>query len=142
MLKEQPTKRMGVPGMIVAIVVMVLALPFAAGVFGICSFPSPDPTLIVESQFSILESALTIYESKCRRVPTTGQGLQALIDKPTIEPIPRNWARMLDKVPADPWGIEYRYQEISGGTNLYQLVSSGADRLFDTEDDLSFNHAR
>lgn len=39
--------------------------------------------------------------------PTTEQGLQALVKKPTIEPIPKNWnpAGYLatNSIPKDPW---------------------------------------
>ncbi|MEZ5325725.1 MAG: type II secretion system protein GspG [Verrucomicrobiales bacterium] len=53
------------------------------------------------ADFSALESALTVYEAKSQRLPTTEQGLAALVEKPTREPIPRSWARQIGKVPHD-----------------------------------------
>ncbi|MCB1099930.1 MAG: type II secretion system protein GspG [Verrucomicrobiae bacterium] len=92
------------------------------------------------ADFSALESALTVYEAKSQRLPTTEQGLAALVEKPTIEPIPRSWARLIAKVPHDPWGTEYGYRQIAESREpqgrRFVLISAGPDRQFDTEDDL------
>ncbi len=43
--------------------------------------------------------------------PTQAQGLRALIEKPTIEPIPGNWKEggYLTRLPNDPWGRSYQF---------------------------------
>jgi general secretion pathway protein G len=62
--------------------------------------------------------------------PTTEQGLIALIEKPSSEPVPPKWSEngYLDKkkLPKDPWGREYLY--LSPGVNGdYDILSYGAD---------------
>ena len=91
----------------------------------------------VQADFSAIESALSIYESKSLRLPTTAQGLKALVEQPTIAPIPRNWGRQMDMVPLDPWGLEYGYR-FPGTKRVgkFDLISAGADGIFDTADDL------
>jgi general secretion pathway protein G len=60
-----------------------------------------------------LMQALKLYRLDNGRYPTTEQGLRALIEKPTTEPIPNNWKQggYLERssLPKDPWGKEYQY---------------------------------
>src|SRR5678816_3714846 len=56
-----------------------------------------------------LMQALKLYRLDNQRYPTTEQGLQALVAKPTASPVPPNWKPYLDKLPNDPWGRPYQY---------------------------------
>ena len=56
-----------------------------------------------------LVQALKLYRLDNQRYPTTEQGLEALVRKPTNGPLPANWKPYLDKLPADPWGQPYQY---------------------------------
>jgi general secretion pathway protein G len=60
-----------------------------------------------------LESALKLYQLDNGSVPTTEQGLQALIMRPQTTPIPRKWREggyiEGTNVPKDPWGNPYYY---------------------------------
>jgi general secretion pathway protein G len=79
----------------------------------------------------ILEDALKRYKLENGHFPTTTQGLQALVQKPSSPPLPRDWpdGGYLDKpeVPPDPWGNEFIY--ISPGQHGpdYDMISLGAD---------------
>lgn len=78
------------------------------------------------SDFSTIESALKVYRLDNHRYPTTEQGLQALVEKPSLDPIPRQWSSegYLEAVPIDPWGNPYIYTKEG---NKYVLSSYGAD---------------
>jgi general secretion pathway protein G len=82
-------------------------------------------------QMRILEDALKRYKLENGHFPTTTQGLQALVQKPSSPPLPRDWpdGGYLDKpeVPPDPWGNEFIY--ISPGQHGpdYDMISLGAD---------------
>ena len=73
----------------------------------------PDEARIVAAKQDIaaLSQALKLYRLDNRRYPTTEQGLQALVQKPTIAPIPDNWKTggYLERLPKDPWGAPYQY---------------------------------
>ncbi len=56
-----------------------------------------------------LMQALKLYKLDNLRYPTAEQGLQALLTKPTVAPVPNNWKSYLDKLPNDPWGNPYVY---------------------------------
>ena len=73
-----------------------------------------------------LESALNLYKLDNFSYPTTDQGLEALVVKPSGTPEPRNWKQYMDRLPKDPWGNDYQY--LSPGTNGdIDIFSFGAD---------------
>ena len=49
-----------------------------------------------------LMQALKLYKLDNQRYPSGEQGLQALVQKPTVGSIPPNWKPYLDKLPNDP----------------------------------------
>ncbi len=89
-------------------------------------------------QMRILEDALKRYKLENGRFPNTGQGLQALVQKPSTPPVPRNWNRggYLDKpeIPLDPWGNEFIYVSPGQHGPDYDIMSLGADGLEGGED--------
>ena len=63
--------------------------------------------------------------------PTTRQGLQALLTKPTVEPVPRNWrGPYLDdpRCLRDAWDMPLHYISPGGKDPFYDLWSDGADK--------------
>ncbi len=73
-----------------------------------------------------LMQALKLYKLDNQRAPTSEQGLQALIAKPSTGPIPPNWKPYLDKLPNDPWGRPYQYLN-PGIKGEIDVMSFGAD---------------
>ncbi len=70
--------------------------------------------------------ALDLYFLDGGRYPTTSEGLEALVRKPSAA---ANWSGPYlkgDKVPADPWGNRYNYRS-PGEHGRYDLYSLGAD---------------
>ncbi len=60
----------------------------------------------VVSDIVALESALDMYKLDNSRYPTTEQGLQALVTKPSAQPEPRSYPQggYIRRLPQDPWG--------------------------------------
>jgi general secretion pathway protein G len=73
-----------------------------------------------------LSQALKLYRLDNQRYPTGAQGLQALVAKPTVDPVPANWKPYLDKLPNDPWGRAYQYLN-PGIKGEVDVMSFGAD---------------
>ncbi len=63
----------------------------------------------VQSDIQAISMQLRTYEMLNYRKPTTEQGLQALVTPPTAEPKPQRWKQLMDKLPIDPWGNQYIY---------------------------------
>ncbi|SDK20164.1 general secretion pathway protein G [Microbulbifer yueqingensis] len=74
-----------------------------------------------------IETALDMYRMDNFVYPSSEQGLQALVSKPSGFPEAKNWTQpYLKREAKDPWGNEYQY--ISPGTEgPYDLYSLGAD---------------
>jgi general secretion pathway protein G len=73
-----------------------------------------------------LMEAMKRYRLDNQRYPTSEQGLQALVAKPTTGPIPPNWKPTLDKLPNDPWGRPYQFAN-PGVKGPIDVFSYGAD---------------
>ncbi|HWP34900.1 MAG TPA: type II secretion system major pseudopilin GspG [Thermodesulfobacteriota bacterium] len=83
----------------------------------------------VLTELRTIEAALAMYKLDNGTYPSTEQGLEALVQKPTVGEIPPNWREggYLSKVPVDPWGQKYVYA-YPGTRGEYDLYSLGADR--------------
>ncbi|MET0517691.1 MAG: type II secretion system major pseudopilin GspG [Burkholderiaceae bacterium] len=73
-----------------------------------------------------LMQALKLYKLDNQRYPSTEQGLDALVHKPTAGVVPPNWKPYVDKLPSDPWGHPYQYV-VPGLKGEVDVFSFGAD---------------
>ena len=75
-----------------------------------------------------IETALQLYQLDNYRLPTTDQGIEALVEKPRSAPEPKNWKAggYLDVLPIDPWGRPYLYLS-PGEHGEFDLYTLGAD---------------
>lgn len=81
----------------------------------------------LKGDLAVLDSALIQYHSDNFLLPTTEQGLEALMKKPTVSPIPTNYQRRgYLKLKNDPWGNPYQYSS-PGEFGEYDIYSLGAD---------------
>jgi general secretion pathway protein G len=91
----------------------------------------PDEARIVAAKQDIaaIRQALNLYRLDNVSYPSTEQGLQALVEKPTSGPIPGNWKSggYLERLPSDPWGTPYQYLN-PGLRGEIDIFSLGADR--------------
>lgn len=111
--------------MIVIVILGVLAALVVPKVMG-----RPDEARVVAARQDVaaLMQALKLYKLDNRRYPTTEQGLQALLQRPTLAPVPENWKAggYLERLPNDPWGKPY--QLLSPGLHgEIDVMSFGAD---------------
>ena len=74
-----------------------------------------------------LMQAIKLYKLDNQRFPTSDQGLQALVAKPTTGTIPSNWKPYLDKLPKDPWNQAYQYASpgLKGEVDIYSFGADG-----------------
>lgn len=79
-----------------------------------------------KSDISNIMQSLKLYKLDNQRYPTTEQGLQALVTKPTTGPEARNWKNYMEKLPEDPWHHPYQYLQ-PGVHGEVDVFSYGAD---------------
>ena len=113
--------------MVVVVIISVLIGLVAPNILG-----RVDEARLTAAQADIgtLEQALEMYKLDNYRYPTTDQGLEALILKPSSSPEPKKWNPegylKKGKIPLDPWGGEYQYIS-PGSRGAFDLYSLGAD---------------
>lgn len=75
-----------------------------------------------------IETALRLYQLDNFRLPTTDQGIEALVTKPNTDPVPLHWkdGGYLEALPKDPWGRPYLYMQ-PGEHGEFDLYTLGAD---------------
>jgi general secretion pathway protein G len=112
--------------MVVVAILGILAALIVPKIIG----RSDDARIVAAKQdVATLVAALKLYRLDNQRYPTTDQGLKALVEKPTTEPLPNNWKAggYLDKLPRDPWGNPYQYLQpgIHGELDVFSLGADG-----------------
>ena len=113
--------------MVVIVILALLAALVAPKLIG-----RSDDAKIADAKVQIrnLETGLKLYKLDNGVYPSTEQGLQALLEKPTTGQIPNNWRTggylESKSVPKDPWKNDFIYLS-PGEHGDYDLSSYGAD---------------
>jgi len=113
---------------IMIVVVIMAAIAALAGPALFSQFGGAQVNNAKTEMGSII-SALELYNLDNKKFPSTEQGLDALIKKPSLGIIPENWNGPYLKgnaAPDDPWGNNYLYEN-SG--QIFTLKTFGADGL-------------
>lgn len=110
--------------MVVVIIIGILAAIVAPNVIG-----RVDDAQIIKAKADIsnIENAMKFYRLDNFAYPSTEQGIEALVNKPT-DPNIRNWKAggYIDRLPKDPWGNPYLYLN-PGNNGEIDIYTLGAD---------------
>ena len=112
----------------ILVVVSILAILGALIVPKIIDRPNEARVVAAKHDIAALIGALKLYKLDNGRYPSTEQGLKALIERPSSDPVPPNWKTggYLEKAPKDPWGSDYLYLN-PGLKGEIDIISYGAD---------------
>lgn len=117
---------------LIEIMVVIVILALLAALVGPRLMRRTDDAKITDARVQIknIETALKLYKLDNGNYPSTEQGLNALVAKPTVGLIPKGYKEggylESKKIPKDPWSNDYLY--ISPGEHGdYDLFSYGAD---------------
>ncbi|MGD0584228.1 MAG: type II secretion system major pseudopilin GspG [Oryzomonas sp.] len=117
---------------LIEIMVVIVILALLAALVGPKIMGRTDDAKIqtTKTQIRSMESALKLYKLDNGVYPTTEQGLNSLVTKPTVGVIPKNYkdGGYLESknVPKDGWGNDFLYVS-PGEHGDYDLYSYGAD---------------
>ena len=114
----------------VMIVVVILGILAALVVPKIIGRPEEARRIAAKQDIASLMQALKLYRLDNLRYPTTEQGLQALVTRPTSAPLAPNWKEggYIERLPKDPWGHAYQYLNpgLHGDIDVFSYGADGA----------------
>ncbi len=116
---------------LIEVMVVVVILGILAAIIVPQIMSRPDQAKVVKAQQDILaiENALDLYKLDNGFYPSTDQGLQALVKKPEIAPLPQDWKQggYLKRLPTDPWSHPYQYLNpgVHGTLDIFSYGANG-----------------
>ncbi len=110
------------------VVLAIIALLAAMIVPNVIGRPDEARVTAAKADLRTVASALKTYRLDNGTYPSTQQGLAALVERTTVEPVPTRWPEdgYLSDLPVDPWGRPYVYRS-PGETRGFDLISYGKD---------------
>jgi general secretion pathway protein G len=130
-------RRSGFTLLEMVIVLGIIAMILGGAIFSMRNIGELAKISQCEADFKSIDTNLLAYKLLSGTYPTTQQGLQALVSKPSSTPVPRRWSQGFDKVPLDPWKNEYGYRFPGKKTaSQPEIFTKGPDGIENTPDDL------
>jgi general secretion pathway protein G len=123
-----PRHQAGFTLMEVLIVVVIISILAITVVPQFLDAPDQARVATTKADIKNIETALNMYKLDNFNYPSTSQGLQALVQKPSGTPEAKNWkpGGYLSKLPEDQWGTPYQYLN-PGNHGTIDVYSFGAD---------------
>jgi len=111
----------------IMVVIVILGVLAAIAVPRIMSKPDEARVKAAQTEVAQILQALDLYRLDNYRYPSTEQGLTALAERPTVDPVPANWKPYLKQAPVDPWGKPYQYLNpgVRGEIDVFSLGADG-----------------
>ena len=120
----------------IMLVVSIIAVLMSVAIYKLKGNLEVGRAVAVQSDVRSIGTQLKLYETMNGFMPSTEQGLQALVTQPATEPRPARWTQFFDSLPKDPWHNDYIYLNPGRkNPNGYDLYSAGSDGKPDTADD-------
>ena len=120
-------RRRGVIILEILVVMIILALLITLVAPNYLGLGEKAKATVTRSNINSLVLGLKFYHARSSTFPSTEQGLQALMQKPDVGNIPKNWEGPYmdaNRLPLDGW--ENKFQYTSDG-RVFEIKSLGAD---------------
>jgi general secretion pathway protein G len=113
----------------IMVVVIIIGLLASVAVPAVLDRVDESRVQKAKADFKQLQTALKLYRIDNFVYPTGEQGLEALVTKPSLAPVPRNWksSGYVEQLQLDPWGRPYLYMSPAEGGHEYDIYTLGAD---------------
>jgi general secretion pathway protein G len=132
---HRPNSRSGFTLIEIVLVITIIAVLGAATIYLIKGNVDVAKANRVELDIKTIVTQIKVYEARNLQPPTSEQGLKALVEMPSVEPVPERWSQLLEEIPKDPWNHEFRYaypaKRSKAGFDVFSLGSDGVESADD-----------
>ena len=113
----------------ILVVVVIIGILGAVIVPNLLSRPDQARVTAAQTDLRSLGNALDMYRLDNFQYPSTDQGLQALVSRPSGFPEAKNWNSdgYIKNLPTDPWGMPYVYERSGSDISLFSLGADGVE---------------
>ena len=127
--RKNPDREAGFTLIEIMVASIVLLILISAAGFVVTRNVGKARKVSAKNQIEIYKMALNSYFLDCGVYPSEEQGLDALWERPVLEPVPNGWeGPYIDKpVPKDPWNNPYEYANPGLHGLPFGVRSLGAD---------------
>jgi general secretion pathway protein G len=116
---------------LIEILVVVVIIGILAAVVVPRVMDEPDRARVTKAAQDVqaLVTGLNMYKLDNYQYPSTEQGLEALVRRPSGQPEAPNWKEggYIDRLPLDPWGRPYQYLNpgLNGEIDVWSFGANG-----------------
>lgn len=113
----------------ILVVVVIIGILATMIIPKLASRPEQARIVKVKQDLLTLQNAMDLYKLDNGIYPSTEQGLEALVNKPSSAPIPRNYKSegYLQDIPEDPWGEAYQYRNLGDRARVFSFGPKGRE---------------
>ena len=118
---------------LIEILVVIIIITILAGIVSVNVFSQPDKAKVSVAKLMLqqLKTAVEMYRAEQGSMPTQEQGLETLVRKPILPPIPEKYPPegylSSPNLPLDPWKHPYVYLVPGRHNESFEIISYGSD---------------
>lgn len=121
----------------IMVVVAIIGMITAMVTVTVIGFLEEARIETTRNQINTIESALDQFKRRHGFYPSTEQGLEALVEAPSVGRVPKNYPEdgYLKSFPKDAWGNDFVYYHPGVSGHKIEIISLGADAEEGGEDE-------
>lgn len=118
---------------LIEILVVIMIITILASIVSVNVLKKPGEARVSTARMQLkqLQTAVQLYRTEQGLLPTQAQGLEALVAKPTTEPVPPRYPDdgYLEsrRLPLDPWKHDYVYLVPGRAGEAFEIITYGSD---------------
>lgn len=126
------SKQQGFTLIEILVVVVIIAILAAFVAPMVMKRPGQAKIARAKQDVGTIANAMDMYKLDNGFYPTQEQGIKALVEKPTTDPVPDMWQGYLQHMPMDPWQHPYHYRN-PGKHGEIDIYSDGPEHASGAE---------
>jgi len=130
LLRTIRTSKSGFTTLELMIVIVIIGIITAVSIPRLMKMLDTGKVTACKKAVEQITVQLEVYNMHNQTYPTTEQGLKALVEPATIDPVPANFQEggyLSNKDLKDPWGHDFIYRSPGDSSRNFEILSYGSD---------------